>query len=176
MTYHLTEEDFDALLTGTVSTKVRDHLKECPTCARAWRDEARAHAFLRQARPVPAPTTLHGRVMAALATSASPARPAVYARRWLLALLTLSGLAGSGLVAMGLIVLLGRQELTPLLGVATRVAHLGLRFLFDLLDVLLTVLEILALTPWSAVLVLTALLLSLLAYWTTRFYSRRLFA
>lgn len=177
MTHHLRDEDFDALLADTASEPIRAHLATCPTCAQAWQDVARGHAFLRQARPIPAPLGFHDRVMAALAAAPSPAPWGISprARRWLFVALLVSCLAGGGLLASAVVLFLEGWRLTPILGVAMQVARVGLRFALNLTDVLLTVVEILALTPWGAALVFTALLLGLLALWTTRFYSRRLF-
>ena len=179
MNVHLTAEAFDALLAGKASDEIREHLAECAICAEIWEDIARGHAFMLQAPTVSAPAGLHARVVDALEEVPwrPPARSRLAARRvWVsAAAVILLLLAGGGMVGMTILVL-SSVALAPVVRALANVWHVGIRFALDLLEILFLFLKITVGNPWLVPMLALALLLVLLAMWTTRFYSRRLYA
>ncbi len=177
MSEHLTVEDFDALLADIAPGRVRAHLEVCATCRKAWEEVLAAHCLLMGAEAIPAPAGFHDRVMAALDTGVS--RPLTLSARVRAALLVLLGISGAavGVLAVGtMLALVGGASLTPLARVLARVLLVFLHMATELVDVLALTAKVLVMTPWMPALVVVAVLSTLLALWTTRFYSRRLFA
>ena len=178
MTRHLTEDAFEALLRGQASKEVERHLAECALCAQEWQDVARAHAFMLGGRVIQAPEDLYARVLAALEDAPAPQAGWWPVRGRALLALALSALlllAGGGMVGLVVLVLSG-MAWAPVVRVLVDVLQACARFGLHFLDVLLVIARAMLASPWMGPMLLVAVLLALLATWTTRFYSRRLFA
>lgn len=178
MIRHLTDDDFQALLDNSASDQVRTHLQACETCREIWQEVALAHAFLSQAEPVAAPDTLHDRVMAAL-SRADPAPALMFSRRTrlgLIALLLASGVALSGILMAGLVVVAAQSEQLMFVGrIFVSLLQTVVHVTADLAEMLLILARTLVLGPWAGPLFIFALLMAALSIWMTRFYSRRLY-
>lgn len=177
MSEHLTVEDFDALLADIAPGRVRAHLEVCAACREAWEEVMAAHRLLIRAEAIPAPAGFHDRVMTALDSGVS--RPLILSARVRAALLVLLGVSGAAasVLAVGTIVaLVGGASLAAIARTLARVLHVFLLLATEVVDMLSLMVKVLVMTPWMPALVLAAVLSTLLALWTMRFYSRRLFA